>query len=231
METMLIWHLAQCLIGKKPISFLKCSEVVKRAGYALIRLFISSNGDPAVEELLNLKHYLFVELVKGSEQTAAKVAEHVEQALLALSLLPSGEWKKAAQVRSIVCGGLWGFRGTVVNWARLQGSHYLPLDESSLHSNDNQSPSSSHHQQSSTANCEDVAPKVPELLDEGDEEESLVATDESAITDNLDDESIDLVNPIPVPHQDQQELLSRISSALDYSSIRESNTRPLVIEE
>jgi hypothetical protein len=74
----------------------------------------------------------------GGKCTAAKVGEVDEQALLTLSLLPSGEWIKAVYV-CYVCGGLWSFQDMFTNWACLQGkAHYLPLYKLSLQSSENE---------------------------------------------------------------------------------------------
>jgi hypothetical protein len=65
--------------------------VAQNAGYVLVHLFITEKGNPNVEKLLMQKHILFIELLKGGTRTAVKVGEISEQALLALSLLPSGK--------------------------------------------------------------------------------------------------------------------------------------------
>lgn len=195
----------ECVVTRKPISFLKCSEEAQNAGYALIHLFITAKGDPDAEKLLNQKHLLFIELLKGGKCTAAKVGEVDEQALLALSLLPSGEWKKAVYVQGYVCGGLWLFCGTFANWAHLQGlAHYLPLDESGLQSSENESlevhlpPLASNN--TNLGNEVPEAPEVPEVLewlDEDDDEDNNPAAAEDATSiEDLEDDSIQLVDSI-----------------------------------
>jgi hypothetical protein len=213
---------------------LKCSEAAQNAGYALIHLFIATKGDPDAEKLLNQKHLLFIELLKGGKRTAAKVGEIDEQALLALSLLPSGEWMKAVYVRGYVCGGLWSFRGTFANWARLQGSHYLPLDESSLQSSENES--SEVHLPllaSNNTNPGDEIPEVPERLDEDDEDNHPAAAEDATNIEDLEDDSIQLVDSIQGQHHDQEALLLKISSAMDlhFADSEEGNSLPVAIDE
>ena len=236
METMIIRSLTECMVTRKPLSFLKCSEVAQNAGYALIHSFITTKGDPDAEMLLNQKHLLFIELLKGGERTAAKVGEVNEQALLALSLLPSGEWMKAAYVRNFVCGGLWSFRGTFANWARLQGSHYVSLDESSLQSGENE-PSQVHLPLLASNNTNpssgDEVPEVPERLDEDDEDDHPAAEDAISIED-LEDDSIQLVGSIQGQHPDQETLLQKIFSVMDlhdFANLEEGNSSPVAINE
>ncbi|KIL56589.1 hypothetical protein M378DRAFT_16983 [Amanita muscaria Koide BX008] len=231
METMIIRSLTECTVTRKPLSFLKCSEVAQNAGYALVRLFIAEKGDPDAEELLNQKHLLFIELLKGGKRTAAKVGEVDEQALLALSLLPSGEWMKAVYVRGYVCGGLWSFRGTFANWARLQGSHYLPLDESSLQSSENESSRSKvhlPHLASNNTHPGDEVPEVPERLEEDDEDDHPAVAEDSTSIEDLEANTIQLVDSIQVQHHD---LLLKISSAmmdLHFADSEEGNSSKLV---
>ena len=130
MESMIIRALSESMIAKKSCSLLRCSDAVIEVGYNIIQLLIESKGDPDPDDLLALKHKLFIELLKGGQRTASKVGEPCEQALLGLSLLPSGKWKKAAYVRSYAYSGLWSFRGTFANWTRLQGSRYISPDAS-----------------------------------------------------------------------------------------------------
>ena len=134
MESMIIRVLSESMIAKQSCSLLRCSDAVIEVGYNIIKLLIESKGDPDPDDLLALKHNLFIELLKGGQRTASKVGEPCEQALIGLSLLPSGKWKKAAYIRSYAYSGLWSFRGTFANWTRLQGSQYISPDASHLQS-------------------------------------------------------------------------------------------------
>ena len=239
METMIVRSLTECIlvVPTQRESLLKCSEAVKSAGYALIHLFIASKGNPDAEKLLNQKHLLFIELLKGGKRTAAKVGEVDEQALLALSLLPSGKWMKAVYVRNYVRGGLWSFRGTFANWARLQGSHYVPLDELSLQSSENES-LAVHlpHLTSNNPNPGNEVPEVPDEdneddhLDEDDEDNHPAAAEDSTGIEDLEDGSIQLVDS---QHHDQETLLFKISSAMDlhFADSEEGNSLPVAIDE
>ncbi len=178
METMIIRSLLEFIVTKKPLSFLKCSEAAQNAGYVLVHLFITEKGNPDVEKLLMQKHILFIELLKGGTQTAVKVGEISEQALLALSHLPSGEWIKAVYVQRYACRGLWSFRATFANWARSQGSRYLPLDPSL--GSDEDGPSEVYSPYIST-NHGDEVPEVLEQVDENDGDDNPVAEEKVTI--------------------------------------------------
>ena len=231
----MIRSLTECMIARKWHSFLKSSEVVENAGYALIHLFITAKGDPDPQKLLNQKHIFFIELLKGSKPSAAKVGEVNEQALLALSLLPLGEWMKAVYVCSHVCGGLWSFRGTLANWAHLQGSCYLPLDKPSLQScKDEGLEVHAPHLASTDTNHGDEVPEVqvPEELDEDDEEDHPAAAEEAASGKDMDHDSIQLVDSIQWQCWNQEILLLKIFPAINYHfAEEESNSLPVVIEE
>lgn len=235
METMIIRSLTECIVTRKPLSFLS-SVVAQNAGYALIHSFITTKGDPDAEILLNQKHLLFIELLKGGERTAAKVGEVNEQALLTLSLLPSGEYMKAVYVRNFVCGGLWSFHGTFANWACLQGSHYVSLDKLSLQSGENK-PLQVHLPLLASNNTNPSAgnevPEVPERLDEDDENDHP-ATEDAISIEDLEDDSIQLVSSIQGQHPDQETLLLKMSSVTDlhdFADLEEGNSLPVAIDE
>jgi len=213
---------------KKPLSFLKCSEAAQNAGYVLVHSFITEKGNPNVEKLLMQKHILFIELLKGDTRTAVKVGEISEQALLALSLLPSGEWIKAAYVRRYVCGGLWSFRATFANWARSQGSQYLPLDPSLGSDGDG---SSEVYSPYISTNHGDEVPDVLEQVDESDEDDNPAAEEELTSIEDLDYESMPQISSMQ--DQDLDALLLKISSAIDYcfADSVEENSFPVAVDK
>jgi len=232
METMIIRSLLEFIVTKKPLS-LKCSEAAQNAGYALVHLFIAEKGDPNVEKLLVQKHILFIELLKGGTRTAAKVGDISEQALLALSLLPSGEWIKAAYVRGYVCAGLWSFRATFANWARSQGSRYLPLDPNL--GSDAGDESSEVYLPPTSTNHGDEVPEVPEVLenvDEDDGDDNPASVEEATSIEDLDYESMPQIDSIQMQQQDLDTLLLKISSAIDHCfADSEDNSLPVAIEK
>lgn len=201
METMIIRSLTEGIITKKSPSFLKCSDHAKNVGYAIIRAFLPKplNLEPVFDdrEMLILKHKLFIEVFKGHQRTASMVGEVSEQALLALSLLPSGDWMKAGTIRNYVCFGLWSFRATFANWARVNGSDYYSFDRRRFRGMvDRPSEEVTHYQAPTDADPGDVAPEVPEALEEDDEsdeedmERVLVQGLESVQLQSSDEESL-----------------------------------------
>ena len=116
MEPMIVWVLSESMIVKQLCLLLHCTDVVIEVGYNIIKLLIEIKGDPDLDDLLALKHKLFIELLKGGQHTASKVGEPCEQVLIRLSLVPSGKWKKAAYIQSYAYSGLWSFQGTFANW-------------------------------------------------------------------------------------------------------------------
>lgn len=221
METMIIRSLSEFMITKRQNLFLKCSQAVKNVSYTIIQLFLKG-GDLDHTQLLVLKHQLFIEVLKGCT-TASRVGEVSEQALLALSILPSNKWRKAVYVRSYVCGGLWSFRGTFANWARLYGSPYVSPDRLTLQNTGHESfEKDIFHQTSTNPNTNDEAPEVPDAFeeDEGDNEDGV---DEK---DNEDDVDIDFIvkfDSIQLQSQDDKILLQSISSYIEVDQTESDN--------
>lgn len=145
-----------------------------RAGYAIIQAFLSHDKNLTDQNLLIMKHKLYVELLKGGRRTASKVGDVSEQALLGLSLLPSGDWIKAKKVRGYVCCGLWSFRTTFANWARVQDSDYFSpnyskkADHSPNMMTNRPLEENIHDQASTSANPGALAPEDPEMFEEND---------------------------------------------------------------
>lgn len=223
METMVIRDLSKRILKKDKPKFLLSSESVDMAGYAIIQCFIKANGDPDHEELLTLKHNLFVSLLKGGQRTASKVGEICEQALLALSLLPSGEWKKAVCVRTHVCCGLWAFRGTFANWSRMQSSRYhspstLRLQKGTLDKG-------SHHLHHAFPN-ESPGDAVPE--DPQDDED-----DEDDSDNELDEAFVQIFESIRLESRAKGRLLQKLSSVLDahFDASEDDSSLPVEFDE
>ena len=243
METMLIRTLSEHVINKKSTekstSFLKCSGAAKNAAYAMIVLFIDTfhkkerlNSEELLafeHKLLILKHQLFIELLKGAQRTALKVGEISEQALLALSLLPSGEWKKAVYVRSYVCGGLWSFRSTFANWARLQGSKYLSPDKLNQDIRKKSLGEDTPYHSLANADPVDMAPEAPEAFEEDEENNEKDLDNE----EDLDNDLILSFSSIQLQSQDVDMLLQRISSALDlcHAELDDGSSLSVTIEK
>jgi hypothetical protein len=227
METMIIRSLSEHILTRKPL-FLKCSKAVQTTGFAIIRSFVKEDSDLDHKNLLNLKHQLFIELLKGGERSSSKVGEISEQALLALSLLPSGEWRKAAYVRSYVCGGLWSFRGTFANWARLRGSQYVSPEKPGLQDIRNESVEvEMPHQAMANPSSDDKAQEAPEAFEEVEEEE------EEENEDGVDDELVEIFDSIQLQSQDEETLLEKILSALDLhpTELDDGNLPPVAFDE
>ncbi|KAN0141542.1 hypothetical protein V8E53_000004, partial [Lactarius tabidus] len=232
METMIIRSLSESIVTQKQNTVLKCSKAAKDVGCNIIQLFLKDGGLDH-ENLLTLKHQLFIELLKGSQRTASKVGDISEQALLALSLLPSGKWRKAVYVRSYVYGGLWSFRGTFANWARLQDSPYLSLDKHSLQDTGHVSLNMDmSHQAPINSGSDDEAPEVPEEFeeDEGDNEDGV---DERDSEDGVDDDFLETFDSIQLQSQDDEALLQRISSYIDLhlTELDNGNFIPVAFDE
>lgn len=110
-----------------------------------------------------------------------------------------------------MCGGLWSFRTTFANWARSQGSHYLPLDPSLGFDGDG--PSEVYSPYIST-NHGDEVPEVLEQVDEDDGNDNPAAEEEGTSIEDLDYESILQISSMQ--DQDLDALLLKILSAIDY---------------
>ena len=222
METMVIRELLQRK-SKKNSSFLLSSKLVDAAGCAIIRSFINANGNPDHGDLLTLKHNLFVALLKGGQRTASKVGEICEQALLALSLLPSGEWKKAVYVRSHVCSGLWALRGTFANWSRIQGSRYH--SPSTLRLQDGTLDEGSYHLHHALPNGS-PGDAVPEDLQEFED-------DEEDSDNELDEAFIQVFESIRFESRATGRLLQKLSSVLDVhlDTSEDDNSLPVEFDE
>jgi hypothetical protein len=65
------------------------------------------------------KHDLFLAVLQGAENSEAKIADTLDQAILAHNLLVGGKWRKASLARSFVTTVLWCLSAVTAHWCRL----------------------------------------------------------------------------------------------------------------
>jgi len=108
-----------------------------RAGLALYKYYISSRGDLNYAELMCKKHDLFLAVLQAGGNSEAKIANPLDQAILACNLLASGKWRKASLVRSFMNIVLWCLSAVTAHWCRLsvtEDGHYVPFSQDKLDS-------------------------------------------------------------------------------------------------
>ncbi|KAF8332179.1 hypothetical protein F5887DRAFT_922500 [Amanita rubescens] len=113
-EAFLIRTLSKLVKEPRYQRLLLCSPEVTAAGIELLRLFMSSQ-DLNPHAILERKHNLYLAFLQD-EHSSAKIGTIPELALLSRCLLGTNKWRTAYHVRTLVVGGIWCLRGTVVNW-------------------------------------------------------------------------------------------------------------------
>lgn len=158
------------------------------------------------------KHNLFLATLQAGENSEKKVAGPLDQALLACSLMESGEWRKASLARSFIGTALWSLSGIDAHWCRSAttgNEEYIPFSpvESPLITISEVEPPNDPDVLTNTS-LHEVNANDPSY-DETDEseEEDNIATSDDELPHGLDFGEIDMV--------ELEETLQRISRVLD----------------
>lgn len=96
----------------------------------LMELIIETDGSPDKDEFMHRKHCLFLANLRAGVKSESKVACPTDQAIIARTLLGSGEWCNATRVRSEASYQMWCFRAIDAHACRLAlhgHTHYEPL--------------------------------------------------------------------------------------------------------
>ena len=198
------------------------SDHVARAGLHLYKYYITNyqNLDPL--ELMVRKHDLFLAILQAGETSEKKLASPIDQALLAYGLLPDGNWRKAASIKSSVTAILWALSAIDAHWCRLAIAgveHYIPFSPGEL---ETMTPSISQvnppdhtvDTMLNDLNMDDLNMDDDEDDDEDDEDETG-GDNQSGLLQGL---KLGDINKIEV-----QEILQHISRVLDIPESRDED--------
>lgn len=100
------------------------SEDTLCATVNLLELILETDGSPDNDEFIHRKHCLFLAVLQAGDRSESKVACPTDQALIARSLLGSGQWRNAASVRSEASCQMWCFRAIDAHACRLALHNY-----------------------------------------------------------------------------------------------------------
>ena len=207
------------------------SDETAQAGLALYKLYLTSYEDLDPVQLMIKKHDLFLAILQANVTSEKKVACALDQAILAASLLHTGQWKKGSIVKSLASTVLWTLTAIDAHWCRLSTTGdevYTPFspDFVTLDMPDVEPPNFSPVSPDTSSNEIDLED------DSGDE------TDEMGHGDDVEADS--LLRGLELSQIDAaevQSLLKRISPALDRADDfilnvkKEGSIDPLVVKQ
>jgi hypothetical protein len=206
-EGLIIWSIYDILNCPNAIPTL-LSDHAAQAGLHLYKYYITNyqNLDP-LEHMVR-KHDLFLAILQASKTSEKKLASSIDQALLACSFLPDGNWCKASLIKSLVTTILWTLSAIDAHWCQLAIAgveHYilfLPEELKTMTLGISQVNPPDHT----------VDTMLNDLNMDDDEDED---EDEDDVGETGGDDQSGLLKLVDIDKIEVQEILQCISQALD----------------